>query len=124
MLSLKSHPLRLFQVPNGTLHRHRSLSDRHRRFHADVVRNASSKVPEASEVPDVSFNFVARYQAVFRAMPLYTGGLGIVGILVNRILSGVSEATVWTEQLGNSHACMEKTPILSLHQLLITGLDS
>ena len=103
MLSVKPHTLRLLEVPLA--HRHRPPSDR--RFR--VVRTAS-KVPDASEVPDVSFNFVARYQAVFRALPLYAGGLGIVGVLVNRVISGVSEAAA--TQLVQLMTLMGKAPTL------------
>ena len=103
MLSVKPHTLRLLEVP--LTHRHRPPSDR--RFR--VVRTAS-KVPDASEVPDVSFNFVARYQAVFRALPLYAGGLGIVGVLVNRVISGVSEAAA--TQLVQLMTLMGKAPTL------------
>ena len=101
MLKVKPHTLRLLEVP--LTHRHRPPSDP--RF--CVVRTAS-KVPDASEVPDVSFNFVARYQAVFRALPLYAGGLGIVGVLVNRVISGVSEAAA--TQLFQLMTLMGKRP--------------
>jgi hypothetical protein len=43
----------------------------------------------ADEVPDMTYGFVGRFQAFFRALPLYAGGLGIAGLLANRALSGV-----------------------------------
>ena len=67
-------------------------SRQRRRLNTETVVRAESKVKDASEVPDVSFNFVARYQAAFRALPLYAGGVGIIGVLVNRIVSGVRSA--------------------------------
>ena len=51
---------------------------------------ASPSKPPAAEVPDVTFSFVSQYQGAFRALPLYAGGMGIIGVLVNRVLEGVS----------------------------------
>ena len=53
-------------------------------------RDVSLAAAKPTEVPDVTFNFVALNQGLFRALPLYAGGLGIVSILVNRIVAGVS----------------------------------
>jgi hypothetical protein len=41
------------------------------------------------QVPDASFDFVAKNQDLVRGLPLWAGGLGLVGILANRALSGV-----------------------------------
>jgi hypothetical protein len=41
-------------------------------------------------VPDASFGFVADNQAFVRSLPLWAGGLGFAGLLLNRTLSGVS----------------------------------
>lgn len=40
--------------------------------------------------PDEEFDWAARYQGALRTVPLATGALGIVGVLVNRLVSGVS----------------------------------
>ena len=38
---------------------------------------------------DADFDWAARYEPVLRAVPLAAGGLGIVGVLANRLFSGV-----------------------------------
>jgi len=44
----------------------------------------------ASQVPaDEEFDWAARYQPALRALPLAAGGAGLVGALLNRLLSGV-----------------------------------
>jgi hypothetical protein len=42
--------------------------------------------------PDEEFDWAARYQGALRTVPLAAGALGILGVLVNRLLSGVSKA--------------------------------
>ncbi len=44
------------------------------------------------QVPDVSYDFVARNQGFFRTLPLWAGGIGGAGVLANRVLSGVGQA--------------------------------
>ena len=39
--------------------------------------------------PDEKFDWVIRYQSRIRVIPLIAGGLGILGILANRLISGV-----------------------------------
>jgi hypothetical protein len=39
--------------------------------------------------PDEQFDWAIRYQDALRAAPLVAGGLGIVAVLVNRLMSGV-----------------------------------
>jgi hypothetical protein len=40
-------------------------------------------------VPDASYDFVSRNQGLVRSLPLWAGGIGFVGLLANRTLSGV-----------------------------------
>lgn len=42
--------------------------------------------------PDEEFDWAARYQGALRALPLAAGALGIIGVLINRFVSGVSKA--------------------------------
>lgn len=46
--------------------------------------------PPPSQVPDASYDFVARYQGAVRSLPLWGGALGFGGLLLNRAISGVS----------------------------------
>eukprot|EP00955_Chlamydomonas_euryale_P113264 366205-Chlamydomonas_euryale.AAC.9 len=39
------------------------------------------------QVPDVTYNFVAQNVDTFRALPLYMGALGIIGVIANRCVS-------------------------------------
>ena len=67
---------------------------------------ASTSKPPAAEVPDVTFSFVSQYQGAFRALPLYAGGMGIIGVLVNRVLEGVSaerQRAFLRGSMGTSH---------------------
>jgi hypothetical protein len=41
------------------------------------------------QVPDASYDFVSRNQGLVRSLPLWAGGVGFVGLLANRTLSGV-----------------------------------
>lgn len=38
---------------------------------------------------DEEFDWAARYEPQLRALPLAAGGLGIAGVLLNRLFSGV-----------------------------------
>ena len=40
--------------------------------------------------PDEEYDWVVRYQSRIRVAPLIAGGVGITGVLANRLLSGVS----------------------------------
>ncbi|KAK9909222.1 hypothetical protein WJX75_009014 [Coccomyxa subellipsoidea] len=40
--------------------------------------------------PDEEFDWAARYQGALRTVPLAAGALGILGVLVNRLLSGIA----------------------------------
>lgn len=42
--------------------------------------------------PDEEFDWAARYEDKLRTVPLAAGALGIVGVLVNRLVSGVSRS--------------------------------
>ena len=51
---------------------------------------AVRSVQPARQVPaDEEFDWAARYQPALRALPLAAGGAGLVGALLNRLLSGV-----------------------------------
>ena len=39
---------------------------------------------------DEDFDWAARYEPILRALPLAAGGVGIAGVLLNRLFSGVS----------------------------------
>ena len=39
--------------------------------------------------PDEQFDWVIRYQSSIRVIPLIAGGVGILGVLANRLISGV-----------------------------------
>lgn len=39
--------------------------------------------------PDEEYDWVVRYQSRIRVAPLIAGGVGIVGVLTNRLVSGV-----------------------------------
>ena len=39
--------------------------------------------------PDEKFDWVIRYQSRIRVIPLIAGGVGILGVLANRLISGV-----------------------------------
>ena len=39
--------------------------------------------------PDEKFDWVIRYQSRIRVIPLIAGGVGILGVLVNRLIFGV-----------------------------------
>ncbi len=41
------------------------------------------------QVPDVTYDLVAKNQGFLRALPLWAGGLSIVALLANRAVSGV-----------------------------------
>ena len=43
----------------------------------------------AQAAPDEKFDWVIRYQTKIRVVPLIAGGVGILGVLANRIISGV-----------------------------------
>ncbi len=42
--------------------------------------------------PDAEFNPLARFETGLRLLPLAAGAAGISGVLLNRVLSGVSTA--------------------------------
>ena len=41
---------------------------------------------------DEEFDWAAKYEPLLRALPLAAGGLGIAGVLLNRLFSGVRAA--------------------------------
>jgi hypothetical protein len=47
------------------------------------------------QVPDASFDFVARNQGLVRGLPLWGGAIGFAGLLANRAISGVRAVAAW-----------------------------
>ncbi|KAF5838919.1 hypothetical protein DUNSADRAFT_2010, partial [Dunaliella salina] len=70
-------------------------------------------------VPDVSYDFVARYQNFFRALPLWAGGVGGAGILANRVLSGIAPVV----DASSSQSRTDVIGIFLSAVLLLTGLQ-
>ena len=52
-----------------------------------VTQHAHGLAVQAA--PDENFDWVIRYQSRIRVIPLIAGGIGILGVLANRIISGV-----------------------------------
>jgi hypothetical protein len=52
------------------------------------------------QVPDASYDFVARNQGLVRGVPLWGGALGFAGLLANRFISGVRPAGAGGWALG------------------------
>ena len=52
-----------------------------------VTQHAHGLAVQAA--PDEKFDWVIRYQSRIRVIPLIAGGLGILGVLANRLISGV-----------------------------------
>uniref|UniRef100_A0A7R9VDZ5 Cofactor assembly of complex C subunit B n=1 Tax=Chlamydomonas euryale TaxID=1486919 RepID=A0A7R9VDZ5_9CHLO len=88
------------------------------RMTRSVAANATSK-PTQTEVPDVTYNFVAQNVDTFRALPLYMGALGIIGVIANRIVSGA--APVVDASSGASR--VDVLIIFLSAVLLLTGLQ-
>jgi hypothetical protein len=56
-----------------------------------ITSNIINHNHHALQVPDMTYDFIAQNQNIFRALPLWAGGLGIAGLLGNRLISGVSQ---------------------------------
>ena len=55
------------------------------------------RVPWVAQVPaDEEFDWAARYQSALRSLPLAAGAAGLLGVLVNRLVSGVRVARTIT----------------------------
>ena len=52
--------------------------------------------------PDEAFDWVVRYQSRIRVAPLIAGGIGITGVLANRLLSGVGGHDLCSMQSDSS----------------------
>jgi hypothetical protein len=50
---------------------------------------AATRTPSRFQVPDASYDYVARNQGLIRSLPLWGGALGFAGLLANRFISGV-----------------------------------
>eukprot|EP00798_Chlamydomonas_sp_ICE-L_P016928 gene16928-23198_t len=51
---------------------------------------ARAEAGQGEEVPDVTYSLVGQQSSAFRALPLVAGAAGVVGLLANRIFSGVA----------------------------------
>ena len=66
-----------------------------------VIQHAHGLVEQAA--PDEKFDWVIRYQSKIRVLPLIAGGIGIMGVLANRIISGVRLA--FSPAPGSAQRC-------------------
>lgn len=80
--------------------------------------NSSAK-PPLQEVEDTSYAFVSKHQSVFRPLPLYFGGLGITGVLINRALGGIAPVV----DAGSSQSRVDVLVIFMSAVLILTGLQ-
>lgn len=78
-----------------------------------------AKSETAAPVPDQSFGVVAQNQALFRALPLYAGGLGVASLLLNRALSGIAPVV----DASSSQSRADVLGIVLSAVLLLTGLQ-
>ena len=52
---------------------------------------------------DEEFDWAARYQPALRALPLAAGGAGLVGVLLNRVVSGVGIPAEFLPSVQSEH---------------------
>ncbi|KAL6756237.1 hypothetical protein V8C86DRAFT_2651327 [Haematococcus lacustris] len=95
-------------------HLHSSLCNR---VKAPIMRHASSS--QGPEVLDVSYDFVAQNQGLFRSLPLWSGGLSIVALLLNRAISGIAPVV----DASSSQSRADVLAIIMSAVLLLTGLQ-
>ncbi|KAJ9527668.1 hypothetical protein QJQ45_025944 [Haematococcus lacustris] len=95
-------------------HLHSSLCNR---VKAPIRRHASSS--QGPEVLDVSYDFVAQNQGLFRSLPLWSGGLSIVALLLNRAISGIAPVV----DASSSQSRADVLAIIMSAVLLLTGLQ-
>eukprot|EP00879_Flechtneria_rotunda_P014711 GHRR01015372.1.p1 GENE.GHRR01015372.1~~GHRR01015372.1.p1 ORF type:complete len:269 (+),score=61.85 GHRR01015372.1:206-1012(+) len=74
---------------------------------------------DQEQVPDASYDFVARNQNLVRSLPLWAGTLGFVSLLANRTLSGIAPIV----DAGSSQSRADVLGILLSAVLLLTGLQ-
>jgi hypothetical protein len=70
-------------------------------------------------VPDASYDFVAANQGLMRGLPLWAGGLGFVGLLANRFISGVAPVV----DASSAQSRADVLGIVMSAVLLLTGLQ-
>ena len=83
-----------------------------------LAASSSSEKP-LQEVEDTSYAFVSKHQAAFRPLPLYAGGLGIVGVLINRAIGGIAPVV----DAGSSQSRVDVLVIFCSAVLILTGLQ-
>lgn len=71
------------------------------------------------EVPDASYDFVARNQGLVRSLPLWGGAVGFVGLLANRAISGIAPVV----DASSSQSRADVLGIVMSAVLLLTGLQ-
>eukprot|EP00878_Enallax_costatus_P009874 GHUV01010311.1.p1 GENE.GHUV01010311.1~~GHUV01010311.1.p1 ORF type:complete len:311 (+),score=99.09 GHUV01010311.1:286-1218(+) len=103
------------QTAHTTLCRHRWCSGQLKQRTCLRVRAAADQ----EQVPDASFDFVARNQNFVRSVPLWAGGLGFVSLLANRTLSGIAPVV----DASSSQSRADVLGILLSAVLLLTGLQ-
>ncbi|PNH03732.1 hypothetical protein TSOC_010182 [Tetrabaena socialis] len=84
-------------------------------------RSCTAAAKKASEapVPDQSFGLVSANADLFRALPLYAGGLGVVSLLLNRTFSGIAPVV----DASSSQSRADVLGIVLSAVLLLTGLQ-
>jgi hypothetical protein len=70
-------------------------------------------------VPDQSYGLVAQNADLFRALPLYAGGVGVASLLLNRALSGIAPVV----DASSSQSRADVLGIVLSAVLLLTGLQ-
>ncbi|CAK0745940.1 hypothetical protein CVIRNUC_001656 [Coccomyxa viridis] len=87
---LQCHLASAFQVHDkGRIRKHCALRVAKRDQQPSTTESLiDAQVLEAA--PDEKFDWVIRYQSRIRVIPLIAGGLGILGVLANRLISGIA----------------------------------
>ncbi|CAL5219167.1 g950 [Coccomyxa viridis] len=70
----------------GHTHRPRAVQKEQQQRSQDT----STEVLTKEVAPDEAFDWVVRYQSRIRVAPLIAGGIGITGVLANRLFSGIA----------------------------------
>ncbi|GLI68176.1 hypothetical protein VaNZ11_012516 [Volvox africanus] len=88
--------------------------NRQRKIHCAVLKKLNKDI-----APDQSFGLVARNAELFRALPLYTGGMGVASLLLNRNFSGIAPVV----DASSSQSRADVIGIVLSAVLLLTGLQ-
>ena len=84
-----------------------------------LAASSSDSAKPLQEVEDTSYAFVSKHQSVFRPLPLYFGGLGITGVLLNRALGNIAPVV----DAGSSQSRVDVLVIFMSAVLVLTGLQ-